>query len=134
MPNKETRNDPEKLAFMQAGVLLVNFIKKQNWKRTEVAAILGIHHNSLYKDELILEEWCDHYNSQMRRTRLDLYQVWLLLFTRCLVNQLGTRKQAETFIFKHPGLTTHEKFIQTKQTIIKNYGNQPRQIKRVLAA
>lgn len=142
MARREKSKEPEKLAFIRAGVLLVNFIKKptktkqrknnQLWTRAEMAEILGVHHNSIYQDELVLEQWCDHYNSKMRRVRLDLYQVWLILFTRCLVNEVG-RKQTGNFLFNYPEKLSHEQFTKLKEEIIASYASNPK-IKRVFAA
>lgn len=126
--------DDQKRAYFQAQVLLANFTKRSFWSRREVAKVLGCHTNSLYNDEQLLLEVCEPYKQTLRRSRMEQFQVWLILLTRCLISNGGRngKQTAQLFFIFYPELTTKDEFNRIIRRV--NDHDPDRKIKRVQAA
>jgi hypothetical protein len=109
-------NDAQKQLWQTVEILFDHFTDKPSYTRQEIAQGLGdVHHNTIYKDELLLIEWCEPYaRSSRRRQRLQPYQVWLLVLARVLVHHYG-RSEAIAFFFNNSEVLTFEKFQQFRR-------------------
>jgi hypothetical protein len=125
-------SDAQKQLWQTVEILFDHFRDKPTYTRQEIAQGLGdVHHNTIYKDELLLVEWCEPYEKSLkRRQRLMPYQVWLLVICRVLVHHYG-RSQAATFFFNNSELLTFENFKQFKE---KTDVGQTQQVRCVFAA
>lgn len=92
-------------------IIFEHFTDKPTYTRQEIAQGLGdVHHNTIYKDELLLIEWCEPYaQSLRRRQRLQPYQVWLLAICRILVCHYG-KDEAISFFFNNSDRLTCDNF------------------------
>jgi hypothetical protein len=97
-------------------ILFEHFTDKPTYTRQEIAKGLGdVHFNTIYKDELLLIEWCDSYaQSLRRRQRLQPYQVWLLVVCRIIVCHYG-KTEAIAFFFNNTERLSREKFEQFRR-------------------
>lgn len=108
--------DAEMQLWQTVELLFEHFTTKPTYTRQEIAKGLGeVHFNTVYKDELLLINWCEPYaQSLQRRQRLQPYQVWLLVICRIIVCHYG-KKEAETFFFNNGERLTREKFEQFRR-------------------
>jgi hypothetical protein len=97
-------------------ILFEHFTTKPTYTRQEIAKGLGeVHFNTIYKDELLLIEWCEPYaQSLRRRQRLQPYQVWLLAICRIIVCHYG-KDEAIAFFFNNSERLTRDKFEQFRK-------------------
>jgi hypothetical protein len=104
------KNDERQL-WRTIELIFEHFEQKPSHTRREIAQGLGnVHHNTIYKDELLLIEWCEPYaKSVKRRQRLKLYQVWLLAICRVIVSNFG-KDEAIAFFFTNSDRLTLENF------------------------
>ncbi len=108
--------DAKRQLWQTVEILFDHFTDKPSYTRQEIAQGLGdVHHNTIYKDELLLIEWCEPYaQSSRRRQRLQPYQVWLLVLARMLIHHYG-RSEAIAFFFNNSEALTFEKFQQFRR-------------------
>lgn len=106
----------ERQLWQTVELLFEYFEQKPTHTRQEIAKGLGnVHHNTIYKDELLLIEWCEPYaKSLKRRQRLNPYQVWLLAICRVIVCHYG-KEEAKAFFFNNSETLTFEKFNQFRR-------------------
>jgi hypothetical protein len=138
-------NKKEQLAWDRAQIVLANFMSQGKLTRVSLAQFLGVHPNTIYKDEQILLDWCDSYRETIQftpllplgrggRARLNHYRIWLLLLCRFLVVFTGDRAEAEKFFIsiKNQPLLTQSNFQHIKKGVQHN--DAGRKIRRILAA
>jgi hypothetical protein len=138
-------NKQERMAWDRAQIVLANFISQNNLTRAALAQFLGVHPNTIYNDEQLLLDWCDHYRNTIQitpllplgrggRVRLNPYRTWLLLLCRFLVVITGDRVEAQKFFISidNQKLLTQENFQHIKQGVKHN--GTGRKIKRILVA
>lgn len=133
------------MAWDRAQIVLANFISQNNLTRSALAKFLGVHPNTVYNDEQLLLDWCDHYRATIQitpllplgrggRVRLNPYRTWLLLLCRFLVVITGDRVEAQKFFISidNQKLLTQQNFEHIKQGVKHN--GTGRKIKRIFAA
>ncbi|HAA26740.1 MAG TPA: hypothetical protein DCE56_02465 [Cyanobacteria bacterium UBA8553] len=110
------KKDVQSQLWQTVEILFDHFTDKPTYTRQELAQGLGdVHFNTIYKDELLLLEWCEPYGQSLRRRqRLQPYQVWLLVLARVLVHHYG-RSEAIAFFFNNSESLTLEKFDQFRR-------------------
>lgn len=133
------------MAWDRAQIVLANFVSQNKLTRLSLAKFLGVHPNTIYNDEQLLLDWCDHYRNTIQitpllplgrggRVRLNPYRTWLLLLCRFLVVFTGDRTEAIKFFISidNQKLLTQENFQHLRKGIETN--GTARKIKRILVA
>lgn len=133
------------MAWDRAQIVLANFTSQNSLTRSALAKFLGVHPNTIYNDEQLLLDWCDHYRNTIQitpllplgrggRVRLNPYRTWLLLLCRFLVVITGDRVEAQKFFISidNQKLLTQQNFEHIKSGV--NHNGTGRKIKRILVA
>jgi hypothetical protein len=102
-------NQQERIAWDRAQIVLASLMPKKSIAKADIARFLGVHHNTIHKDELLLLAWCEPYQKAVQltpllplskggRPRLNHYCAWLLLLCRFLVVFSNRTEAAKFFL------------------------------------